>query len=49
MPAWPTLWPTLLTGKTNIKIDARPKDMAFVDGMTHDISAEYVPLSSRQK
>jgi hypothetical protein len=49
MPAWPTLWPTLLSGKTNIKIDARAKDMVFVDEMDHDPTTDASPLTGRQK
>ena len=49
MPAWPSLWPTLLSGKTNMGIDSRPKDMAFVDGQMHEPSTETEPLTARQK
>ena len=31
MPTWPTLWPRLLDGKTNERLDTRPKDMVWGD------------------
>lgn len=29
MPTWPTLWPSLLSGKSNERIDTIPKDFRF--------------------
>ena len=29
MPAWPTLWPGLLDGKSNERISTKPVDMRF--------------------
>ena len=36
MPAWPTLYPGLMDGKTNERLDTRPKDMIWVDGAEKD-------------
>ena len=31
MPSWPTLWPGLMDGKSNERIDTRAKDMIWAD------------------
>ena len=49
MPAWPTMWPTLLDGTSNERIDTRPKDMTWTDNNEKDNAAEHYPLSARQK
>lgn len=49
MPAWPTLYPTLLTGKSNEKISTKMIEMTFVDGHEKHRGAENYPLSPRQK
>ena len=36
MPAWPTLWPGLMDGKSNERIDTRPKDMVWADNTSKD-------------
>jgi hypothetical protein len=48
MPTWPTLWPTLLSGKSNEKIDTRAKDMTFVDNFDKDAAADNTALTGRQ-
>ena len=49
MPSWPTLYPGLIDGKTNIAMDARPRDMSFVDGFTKDELANHKGLTQRQQ
>ena len=49
MPAWPTLWPRLLDGKSNERIDTRAKDMSFVDGHEKDPLADERALTPRQR
>lgn len=49
MPTWPTLWPRLLDGKTNERLDTRPKDLVWGDNNQQDVSTDNVPLTSRQK
>ena len=49
MPAWPTLYPGLMTGKTNEVVDSRGKDMIYVDGFEKDPAVSDEALSSRQK
>ena len=49
MPAWPTLWPGLIEGKTNEKVDTRFKDFRFVEDMDKDKAADHMPLTGRQK
>ena len=48
MPAWPTLWPTLLSGKSNEQVDTRPKDMTFTDNWDKDNACDDSALSARQ-
>ena len=43
MPTWPTLYPGLIDGKSNERIDTRAKDMIWIDGGEKDI--KYVSLS----
>ena len=38
MPAWPTLYPGLIDGKSNERIDTRPKDMIWIDGGEKDVA-----------
>ena len=49
MPAWPTLWPALLEGKSNERIDTRFKDVILHESMEKDRAADQVPLTARQK
>lgn len=49
MPAWPTLWPSLMSGRSNERIDTRAKDMVWIDNGEKDINANDEPLTSRQK
>ena len=48
MPTWPTLWPGLLSGTSNERIDTRAKDMTFVDKFDKDPVADHTPLTGRQ-
>ena len=43
MPAWPTLYPALHTGKTNFKLDTRPRDMIVKDNFEKDKHADVNP------
>ncbi len=47
MPTWPTLWPSLLTGRSNEVIDTRPKDMTWTDFNEKDVAADNYPLTAR--
>ena len=49
MPSWPTLWPGLLEGRSNERIDTRPKDMTWVDNMEKDKQCDDKALTARQK
>ena len=49
MPSWPVLYPTLHTGKTNMIMDTRPKDLLFKDGFEKDRLTDVEPLTDRQK
>ena len=49
MPAWPSLWPALLDGKSNERLDTRKKDFRFVEDQQKDNAAESTPLTARQK
>jgi len=49
MPAWPTLYPTLLTGDSNELLSTKARDMRFVEGMEKDQAADDTPLTKRQK
>jgi hypothetical protein len=49
MPSWPSLWPRLLDGKTNNKIDSRPKDLIWTDRQEKDPTTDDTPLTARQK
>ena len=49
MPAWPTLWPRLIDGKSNERMDTRTYDVRLVEGMQKDGSADDTPLTARQK
>ena len=49
MPAWPSLWPGLLDGKSNERVDTTPKDFRFHENMEKDRAAETNALTPRQK
>ncbi len=49
MPAWPTLYPGLIDGKSNERIDTRAKDMIWIDGGEKDINTADEALTGRQK
>ena len=49
MPAWPTLYPGLQDGKTNLAADTRTKDIKFNDTFMKDPAADHTPLTNRQK
>ena len=47
MPAWPTLWPTLLSGKSNEYISTQNHDIRLVEGKEKDRAADDIPLTGR--
>lgn len=47
MPTWSTLWPSLLTGRSNERIDTTPKDLRFDEDYEKDGAAENFPLTAR--
>lgn len=47
MPSWPSLYPGILDGKTNMALDVRSKDMKFEPDQIKDYSATQVALTSR--
>lgn len=49
MPAWPTMYPTLLTGKSNERINTQARDLTWTDGYEKDPAAANYPLTARQK
>ena len=49
MPAWPSLYPSLETGKVNERLDTRPKDMIWADNHEKDRLADTNALTNRQK
>ena len=49
MPAWPTLYPGLIDGKTNEIMDTRPRDLSFKVGQEHDYATDRKALTPRQK
>ena len=49
MPTWPTLWPSLLSGRSNERIDTRPKDMVWTDKQDKDRQTDDMALSPRQQ
>jgi hypothetical protein len=49
MPTWPTLWPALLSGRSNERIDTRPKDMVWTDKQDKDRQTDDMALSPRQQ
>ena len=49
MPTWPTLWPRLMDGKTNERLDTRAKDMIFVDNQEKDTITQDHALTMRQR
>ena len=49
MPAWPSLWPALLDGRSNEIIDTRFKDNRLHESMEKDRAADEVALTPRQK
>ncbi len=49
MPAWSTLWPSLLTGRSNERIDTTPKDLRLDEDYEKDNAAENFALTPRQQ
>lgn len=49
MPTWPTLYPSLLTGRSNERISTKARDMTWVDNWEKDDAAERTALTPRQK
>ena len=49
MPTWPTLYPSLMDGKSNERIDTRAKDMVWKDGGEKDPLAADEALTGREK
>ena len=47
MPAWPTLYPGLQDGETNLGADSRPGDVRFSDTFEKDPQASRRGLSAR--
>ena len=47
MPAWPTLYPALHTGKVNMTLDTRPNDMLWKEGFEKDQLADKESLTER--
>ena len=48
MPTWPTLYPALQDGKTNIKADTRHMDVKWHDEVDKDSLADHTtPLTQR--
>ena len=47
MPSWPTLYPGLIEGKTNLQMDPRPRDMLWKDGFEKDRLAQNDALTQR--
>ena len=47
MPAWPSLWPALLDGKSNERISTKPVDFRFDEKQEKDRAAEDIPLTGR--
>ena len=45
MPSWPTLWPGLENGKTNITFDQRPGEGSYHDNDEPHPHADYQPLT----
>ena len=49
MPTWPTLWPGLAEGKSNIKMDRRYVDPIVDESHPSEGKGDYTPLTERQK
>ena len=49
MPAWPTLWPRLIDGGSNERMNTQNHDIRLVEGMTKDGAADDSALTGRQK
>jgi hypothetical protein len=49
MPSWPTLYPGLIDGKSNERIDTRAKDMIWIEGGEKDFNTQDEALTGRQK
>ena len=49
MPAWPTLWPALESGRRNFFLDGQITDIKYDDRFEIDRMADKVALSQRQK
>ena len=49
MPTWPTLWPSLMEGKSNELISTQNVDFRFHEGQEKDRAADNIALTPRQK
>ena len=49
MPTWPTLWPGLADGKTNVRFDTRDTQLTLWENEEIDSNREHFGLSERQK
>ena len=49
MPAWPTLWPGLLDGKSNERMSTQNVDIRFHQDQEKDRAAESIALTARQR
>ena len=49
MPTWPSLWPALLDGKSNERLDTRPLDIRIDPQMEKDRATDNIALTGRQK
>ena len=49
MPTWPTLWPALLSGRSNEEISTKRVDFRFTEDQEKDLTAEDIPLTARQR
>ena len=47
MPAWPSLYPSLLSGKSNEEISTKYVDFRFTEDKEKDRCAENTPLTAR--
>jgi hypothetical protein len=49
MPTWPTLWPKLAEGQTNIGMDSRIFEPVWKDKMERKVDSKYNELTTTQK
>ena len=47
MPAWPTLYPGFVDGKTNMLYDSRPQEMMWKEGMQPERALDHRGLTQR--